>query len=384
MTRIRKEPNRYWSKEDKLKIINEVLLNCKSSYEVAKEYDISSGMLRGWIIKYNQFGANSLENKKKEQDELIMNLEKNSLNKKNNIIYPIEQKEFEIVEILSKEYSVKSLCEVMNISRSGYYKWLKTKDTLNQYEINRRDLEPLIRDIHKRKPSYGYHRINYLIRKETGWVVSDNLVHKVCKILNIKSKAKHYKYKKPGEESIKYENLIGYNWNTSRPFEKVVSDTTSFWFKKKKYDWTFYLDVFNNEIVGSDVRESLHGNGVVNHREAVNNMLNNKIKRGYENLETIVHTDQGAVYSSVSFNNIFDSYNVTRSMSRAGTPTDNPVIESKNGWIKKEMYIDFDINNYNTVQEFINDIVWDNNNYRPSYALQYKNPVEYRTQLGFN
>ena len=113
-------------------------------------------------------------------------------------------------------------------------------------------------------------------------------------------------------------------------------------------------------------------------------MLNNKIKRGYENLETIVHTDQGAVYSSVSFNNIFNSYKVTRSMSRAGTPTDNPVIESKNGWIKKEMYIDFDINNYTTVQEFINDIVWDNNNLWPSYALNYKTPVEYRTQLGFN
>ena len=39
----------------------------------------------------------------------------------------------------------------MNISRSGYYKWLKTKDILNRYEINRKDLEPLIRDIHKRK-----------------------------------------------------------------------------------------------------------------------------------------------------------------------------------------------------------------------------------------
>ena len=110
----------------------------------------------------------------------------------------------------------------------------------------------------------------------------------------------------------------------------MVSDTTSFYFKRKKYDWTFYLDVFNNEIIGSDVRESLNGNGVINHKEAVKNMLNNKIKSGYENLETIVHTDQGAVYSSVSFNNIFDSYKVTRSMSRAGTPTDNPVIESKN------------------------------------------------------
>ena len=130
--------------------------------------------------------------------------------------------------------------------------------------------------------------------------------------------------------------------------------------------------MFNNEIVGSNVRESLHGNGVINHKEAVNDMLNNKIKRGYENLETIVHTDQGAVYSSVSFNNIFNSYSISRSTSRTGTPTDNPVIESKNGWIKKEMYIDFDTNNYNTVQEFIDDIVWDNNNYRPSYALKYK------------
>ena len=37
----------------------------------------------------------------------------------------------------------------MNISRSGYYMWLKTKDILNRYEINRKDLEPLIRDIHK-------------------------------------------------------------------------------------------------------------------------------------------------------------------------------------------------------------------------------------------
>lgn len=55
MARIRKGPNRYWSKDDKLKIINEVLVNCKSSYEVAKEYDISSGMLRGWIIKYNKY-----------------------------------------------------------------------------------------------------------------------------------------------------------------------------------------------------------------------------------------------------------------------------------------------------------------------------------------
>lgn len=175
----------------------------------------------------------------------------------------------------------------------------------------------MIKDIHTRKPSYGYYRINAIIRRETGWIVSDNLVHKVCKLLNIKSKARHYKYKKSGEESIKYSNQICGNWNTTRPFEKIVSDKTTFWFKKIKYDWTFYLDVFNNEIVGYDVRDSMHGNEILNHRKALNDMLNNKIKRGYKELETIVHIDQGSVYSSVSFNNMFNSCNVLRSMSRA-------------------------------------------------------------------
>ena len=79
----------------------------------------------------------------------------------------------------------------MNISRSGYYKWLKTRKILNRYEINRKDLGELIIQVHKRKPSYGYHRIWKIIILETGWVISPNLVHKVCKILKIKSKAKH-------------------------------------------------------------------------------------------------------------------------------------------------------------------------------------------------
>ena len=64
MSRIRKEPNRYWSKENKLKIVKEVL-NGKSSYEVAKKYDISSGLLRTWIIKYREYGEKALFNKKK-------------------------------------------------------------------------------------------------------------------------------------------------------------------------------------------------------------------------------------------------------------------------------------------------------------------------------
>ena len=111
-------------------------------------------------------------------------------------------------------------------------------------------------------------------------------------------------------------------------------------------------------------------------------MLKEKIKRGYLNLETILHSDQGKIYSSMSFNNEHKHYNIKRSMSRTATPTDNPTIESKNGWLKK-IFVDLKQNDYETVEEFINAVIYDHNYLRPSYALNYKTPIEYRTQLGF-
>jgi len=273
----------------------------------------------------------------------------------------------------------------MNVSRSGYYKWVKNKDILNAYEQNRMDLGKLIKDIHKKKPSYGYRRINAIIRTETGWYVSNNLVHKVCRLLKIWSKAKHYsKYKNPGEESIKYPNLINNNWDVNKPFEKNASDTTCIWFKKRKYDWTYYIDVFDNSIVGSDIKPFYYGVNMTNHKSALENMLDNKIKRGYKDQDTIFHSDQGSIYSSATFNSYHQDYNIIRSMSRIATPTDNPVIESKNGWFKKEIYIDFNQDDYDNVNDYINDIIYDHNYFRPAYALKYKTPIQFRTELGFN
>ena len=273
----------------------------------------------------------------------------------------------------------------MNVSRAGYYKWKANKDILNQHEKDRIDLAKYIIKYHKKKPSYGYHRLAYLIRDKLGWLISDNLVHKVCKLLNIKSNAKHYNYKKhkDGEEHKIYPNVINHNWYTTRPFEKVVSDGTVVEFKGKLYDWNFYVDVFDNSIVGSNVVPYYHGVSIINHIEALKDMLKNKRKRGYKTLDTIFHSDQGVIYTSASFNDVYKNNNIIRSMSRAGTPTDNPIIESKNGWLKAEIKVDFNQNDFQNVQEFIEYIINDHNNLRPSYALKYKTPIQYRTELGF-
>lgn len=271
------------------------------------------------------------------------------------------RKEYEIVETLSREFNIKSLCIVMNVSRSGYYKWLNRKGEINNYKKNRNALAEEIKNIHKHHSTYGYRSIAQHIRNKTGWIFSDNLCHKVCKSLNI----------------------VNGNFKPTRPFEIVVSDTTLIYCKGKRYDWTFYIDVFNNEIISSDVRPSKHGNGIQNHFIACKKFLEEKIKRGYIDLETILHTDQGSVYSSKAFNKLLDNYTIKRSMSRAGTPTDHPVIESLNGWIKAELYRDFKIHQVEDIGIAINDYVKYFNTQRLAYSLHYRNPVQYRTELGF-
>ena len=260
----------------------------------------------------------------------------------------------------------------MNVSRSGYYKWLNHKGTINNYVKNRIASAEEIKNIHKHHSTYGYRSIAQNMRNKTGWIFSDNLCHKVCKT-----------YISRGEESVTYPNLVKGNFHASRPFEIVVSDTTILYWKGKRYDWTYYIDVFNNEIISSDMKTSRHGNGIPNHFNACKQFLEEKIKRGYKDLETIFHTDQGTIYSSKAFNKLLDNYTIKRSMSRAGTPTDNPIIESLNGWIKAELYKDFKIHQVEDIGIAINDYVKYYNTQRLAYSLHYKNPVQYRTELGF-
>ena len=95
---------------------------------------------------------------------------------------------------------------------------------------------------------------------------------------------------------------------------------------------------------------------------------------------TVLHTDQESVYASMAYNDLIKEYNIQRSMSRAGKPTDNPVNESLNGWIKEELFMDFKIDHCRSREEFIAVIegyVEFYNKRRPCYALGYDTPDNY-------
>ena len=98
-----------------------------------------------------------------------------------------------------------------------------------------------------------------------------------------------------------------------------------------------------------------------------------------------MHTDQGSIYSSKAFAKAHEHCtSIKRSMSRVATPTDNPIIEAINGWIKEELYIDFGLYRSQDIPRLINNYIHYFNNYRLSSKLQYKTPVQFRIEQGFD
>lgn len=265
----------------------------------------------------------------------------------------------------------------MNINRSGFYKWLSRRSNPSIREINRNSACNLFDDYHIRFPSHGYRWLNAKIKLDLGVVYSDNYAHKICHFLNIKSDSKHVRRygKKSNRELKNFPNYILAELNPLRPFQLIVTDMTAFWANNHYYELTLFMDLFNNEIVAYYLSNK-KGNPDAYHISLAK-VIEEKNKK-YMDLEMILHSDQGSVYSSKKFNESLPLYNIIHSMSKPGTPTENGAMEAINGWIKEELFIDFNINNSNDIYKSIEDYIHYFNYERPQYALKYLTPMQYK------
>ena len=270
----------------------------------------------------------------------------------------------------------------MGVSKSGYYRWRGRQGKPNRYEQDRQLLTEMLMEEHKKHPSHGYHMLAKAVFEATGWVFSHNLAHKCCKQAGIRSKARKYTYKKPGEEHVEFPNEVKGNWNATRPVEIVVSDMTIFKNNGRNWEWTLLVDTFNNEILAHQATPIQGSTKPYYHCLEQLKLLAGK-KNEEQTPQVVLHTDQGSVYSSQAFRQAHEHYNILRSMSKVGTPTDNAIIEAINGWIKEELFLDFGLATAQDVPKLLDEYVHYYNYERPAAALGYKSPVQYKTELGF-
>ena len=284
---------------------------------------------------------------------------------------------------MKDKYPIVFLCQLIGVSKSGYYKWKDRLGKPNRYEQDRILLTKLLTEQHRKHPSHGYHMLADDVFQATGWIFSHNLAHKCCKEAGIYSKARKYRYKKKeAGEHVDFPNEVNGNWNATGPIQIVVSDMTIFKNKGRNWEWTLLVDTFNNEILAHQATPVTGSNKPYYHCLEVLKKLAGK-KNEEQTPQVVLHTDQGSVYSSQAFHRAHEHYNILRSMSKVGTPTDNAIIEALNGWIKEELYLDFGLETAEDVPELLDEYVLYFNNRRPAAALGYKSPVQYKTELGF-
>lgn len=277
------------------------------------------------------------------------------------------------------------MCELAGVSRSGFYKW-RRRDGMS-CNVKRERILKLVQECHEAHSTHGYRWVHaYLKSHEEIFSVSADYVRRCFRYLGIESKTKHKMKSSPRLVKDPYPNLIFTTWETvDRPRQVIVSDMTVFrcgWYNY--YEMVFYFDVFTKQIIGCGLGDGRGGNEhyYTGLDQAVASVERAR-KKSVEMLDegsgdiTLFHTDQGSVYTSMAYNEIIREHGLVRSCSRAGKPTDNPVNESLNGWIKEELFIDFHLGEAQTTTEVVRIITeyvhWYNSE-RPCWSLGYMTP----------
>lgn len=257
------------------------------------------------------------------------------------------------------------------MNRRSYYKWCKIgKPVANNYK---QEIADVISEEHKSvKGIYGTIRLKKHIENKLKIVLNHKLIRRYKHILGletVKRTKKGLSVSKAKEKNLmnKAQYLIECNFNSDVPNQKYSSDVSYI----KCKDGTLYLsaikDYFNTEIVSFSTSN-------------YNNI--DLIKESYKDLKptknSIVNTDQGAVYFAYEYVELSKTLGFTRSMSHKGHCWENCPIENWFMQLKHEWLCPFNkLTRKEATDEIKKYIHWYNNE-RIQKKLGYLSPVQYR------
>ena len=275
---------------------------------------------------------------------------------------------------MSDKYRISSLCELVGVSRSGYYKWLKRPTRTTDRDKENKIIKQHILDLHKKyRGTYGRKRICIYLNKILPFVVNHKRVYRLMNELGIKSVVRKKVYKRKFNVSDVADNILSRDFTATKPLEKICMDITYIPVGNKPGKFIYMnaaKDLFNGEIVAYDISSR-------NDTLLVQKTIDKLISMNLEN-NCILHTDQGFQYTRRQYSSKLKKNGIIQSMSRKGNCWDNAPIESFFSHLKSELIYLVDTKNPEEITKLINEYIYFYNHER----VQIKNgmsPVEYRT-----
>lgn len=293
------------------------------------------------------------------------------------------ENKFKIIhETISKAnniLSIKMLCEIAGVSRSGYYNWVHSADKRAEKEAqDRADFELILEAYNFRGYDKGAQGIYMrLLHMDPPIVMNVKKIRRLMKkyglVCNIRKANPYRRMAKAIKTNNVADNLVKREFKKHGPRMILLTDITYIPFDGRFCYLSTILDAFTKQILSYVLSESLEVDFVL---ETVNQMVEKH--RVSLTTETIIHSDQGCHYTSCSFIQLVKDKRLRQSMSRRGNCWDNAPQESFFGRMKDHIGDKLkDCIMYCEVLAIINDWMDYYNNDRYQWELAKLSPNEY-------
>jgi putative transposase len=274
------------------------------------------------------------------------------------------------------DYSVKRMCQVLGVQRSGYYAW-KDRPVSAQAQANAELLDKVRQAFHHSRCTYGSLRIHrYWLRQ--GYHYSRHRIARLMKrahLIPVRVTKWHPRTTRQRLGARTAPNLLNQDFRSAQPNEKWVGDVTCI---DTAEGWLYLatlLDLHSRRVVGWAMSEKNDTHLVVQAWQMA--VSNRRPPR-----QLLHHTDRGGQYTSQSYLKLLEQAGCQISMSRTGNCYDNATMESFFATLKGECAVSQFATRAearSTIFEFIE--VWYNRQ-RLHSSLGYLSPMEFEQSSG--
>ncbi|QWH16994.1 IS3 family transposase [Bacillus mycoides] len=288
-----------------------------------------------------------------------------------------------IIEKYSLKNMVRYLCEIAGVSRSGYYNYFSTtsqsrrEKRMHQDEMVKVIILKAFRFKNRKK---GARQIKMTLAGQFQVVYNLKRIRRIMKKYGIVCpirKANPYKRMlKATKEHFVVPNQLKREFRQGAPGKVLLTDITYlFYGKNQKGYLSTILDGSTNEILLYHVSERLTLDIATT---TLHKLKKNKRVRLTEG--AYIHSDQGAHYTSPTYQKLVKKLKLGQSMSRRGNCWDNAPQESFFGHFKDEAHIKT-CTSFSQLKQEIKDYMKYYNQHRYQWNLKKMTPVEYRNHL---
>ena len=266
------------------------------------------------------------------------------------------------------KYSISEMCRFFNVSRSGYYDYVKRIDKPAKELLL---VEKIKECQQKYGRTYGYRRVHIWLERH-GIHRNPKTILRVMQKYNLLSVVRRKKYRNYGNALHKYDNLLDRDFNADRPNQKWVTDISYI----KTEQGTLYLsvirDLYDNSIVA-------YKTGTEQNVNLVLSTIRDAKRKENVTAELQLHSDQGFQYTSTAYYRLTQSYGITPSMSRRGNPYDNALAENFFSILKTECIYRTKLQTYEEARLLIGEYIHFYNHQRIQLKTKLT-PLEKRSQ----